>query len=523
MLTGAIKGLTALAEAMRGLTLGVGNTAAHITALGLTILAMRKSAGLGTAALKAFTASLFVASGGVKKLNFATKALGKTLKAGAIFLLIDAGLQLLSSSSKKTAQSVKDMSNDFVQVTLDVADFNHQVSRMKHSSEVAAEAAKINNKIVSNSFEGILNYALSSSEASRNVVAAYLEGIDEGIAPFVDFNKELITHNKMNKASVADLNTIVDALENINDLRTFGTGIITKTGEAAHIYYGRQKQNLIGLIKQMITLRQKDKDLYFEGTDAREKFLDNLLDQQTSLQNKIDFQGESLVLAELDNEIKKKNIQLSKTELEDAKEYAKNIHNLNEVLKQKQSIQQTAISQTSQLANAMTSMIFSVDVASLTWEKFGQTVVGVLNRIVAKFVAEMGVFLLFSKVLGVQGMTAPSIFGWSPFASSNTSGTAWTPDAPFQTFEYHSGGMIPQSYHSGGNVPIIAEEGEFVMRRSAVESIGVENLNRMNRTGQAGGVNVTFSGNVMSNDFIEDVAIPKIKDAIRRGADIGIG
>ena len=87
----------------------------------------------------------------------------------------------------------------------------------------------------------------------------------------------------------------------------------------------------------------------------------------------------------------------------------------------------------------------------------------------------------------------------------------------------HSGGMIPQSYHSGGDVPIVAQEGEFVMQRSAVESIGVENLNRMNRTGQAsGGVNVTFSGNVMSRDFIENEAIPKIKDAIRRGADIGI-
>tara|TARA_R100000664_G_C2757348_1_gene145542 strand:+ start:480 stop:2858 length:2379 start_codon:yes stop_codon:yes gene_type:complete len=93
---------------------------------------------------------------------------------------------------------------------------------------------------------------------------------------------------------------------------------------------------------------------------------------------------------------------------------------------------------------------------------------------------------------------------------------------------YATGGMIPMnSYHSGGgvdDVPIMAQEGEFVMRRSAVESIGVENLNRMNRTGQtSGGVNVTFSGNVVSDDFIEDVAIPKIKDAIRRGADIGIG
>jgi hypothetical protein len=166
-------------------------------------------------------------------------------------------------------------------------------------------------------------------------------------------------------------------------------------------------------------------------------------------------------------------------------------------------------------------MIFSVDVASLTWEKFGQTVINVLNRIVAKFVAEMGVFLLFSRVLGVQGMTAPSIFGWSPFAATVGEGGG-IGDLPVAT-QYHSGGMIPQSYHSGGNVPIIAQEGEFVMRRSAVESIGVENLNRMNRTGQTGGVNVTFSGNVMSNDFIEDVAIPKIKDAIRRGADIGIG
>ena len=82
------------------------------------------------------------------------------------------------------------------------------------------------------------------------------------------------------------------------------------------------------------------------------------------------------------------------------------------------------------------------------------------------------------------------------------------------------------TYHSGGgvdNVPIMAQEGEFVMRRSAVESIGVENLNRMNRTGQvSGGVNITFSGNVMSDDFVEDVAIPKIQDAIRRGADIGV-
>lgn len=86
------------------------------------------------------------------------------------------------------------------------------------------------------------------------------------------------------------------------------------------------------------------------------------------------------------------------------------------------------------------------------------------------------------------------------------------------------GGYIGGRRHSEGGTMIEAERGEFVMRRSAVEAIGLENLNKMNRTGStAGTVNITFSGNVISDDFIEDVAIPKIKDAIRRGADLGVG
>ena len=44
-----------------------------------------------------------------------------------------------------------------------------------------------------------------------------------------------------------------------------------------------------------------------------------------------------------------------------------------------------------------------------------------------------------------------------------------------------------------------------------------------NPTAGGGGVNVTFTGNVMSEQFIEEQAIPQIKEAIRRGADIGIG
>jgi len=83
------------------------------------------------------------------------------------------------------------------------------------------------------------------------------------------------------------------------------------------------------------------------------------------------------------------------------------------------------------------------------------------------------------------------------------------------------GGLIGGRRHSQGGTLIEAEQGEFVMSRNAVDAIGVENLNRMNMGGAAP-VNVSFSGNVMSDEFIENEAIPKIKEAVRRGSDIGV-
>ena len=44
-----------------------------------------------------------------------------------------------------------------------------------------------------------------------------------------------------------------------------------------------------------------------------------------------------------------------------------------------------------------------------------------------------------------------------------------------------------------------------------------------NEGANRGGGTVIFQGNIMSDNFIEEEAIPKIKEALRRGADIGIG
>ena len=88
--------------------------------------------------------------------------------------------------------------------------------------------------------------------------------------------------------------------------------------------------------------------------------------------------------------------------------------------------------------------------------------------------------------------------------------------------KFATGGMIGGRRHSQGGTMIEAEQGEFIMSRNAVESVGLENLNRMNQGGGGGAVTVNVSGNVLSQDFVEGELAENIKEAVRRGTDFGI-
>ena len=90
----------------------------------------------------------------------------------------------------------------------------------------------------------------------------------------------------------------------------------------------------------------------------------------------------------------------------------------------------------------------------------------------------------------------------------------------------HTGGLIKnngiQRFAQGGtvrgqdNVPIMAQAGEFIMRRDAVRNIGVQNLAEMNRSGSSGGVTVNIQGNMIGNEsFVRDTLIPEITGAQR--------
>ena len=85
-----------------------------------------------------------------------------------------------------------------------------------------------------------------------------------------------------------------------------------------------------------------------------------------------------------------------------------------------------------------------------------------------------------------------------------------------------TGGLIGGRRHSQGGTMIEAEQGEFVMSRNAVDSVGIENLNRMNQGGGGSAVTVNVSGNVMSQDFVENELAEAIRDAARRGTDFGV-
>ena len=97
------------------------------------------------------------------------------------------------------------------------------------------------------------------------------------------------------------------------------------------------------------------------------------------------------------------------------------------------------------------------------------------------------------------------------------------------------GGLIGGKLHKDGGTMIEAEKGEFILNRRAVQSIGLENLNEMNSMEEGGLVDtgveaptgvatapiqVTFSGNVLSRDFVESDVIEVLQDFTRRGGSL---
>jgi len=141
--------------------------------------------------------------------------------------------------------------------------------------------------------------------------------------------------------------------------------------------------------------------------------------------------------------------------------------------------------------------------ATLHGQKFGDAVVNSLKSIASQIISKFAVYSLLNAFTG-GGFGATTSF--LKFAFAHTGGYI-KEDKTIQRFA--TGGVV----QGEDNVPIMAQAGEFVMSRNAVQSIGVDNLAQMNKTGNAG-VTVNISAPLV-DETVVDTIIPAIEKAQR--------
>jgi len=131
--------------------------------------------------------------------------------------------------------------------------------------------------------------------------------------------------------------------------------------------------------------------------------------------------------------------------------------------------------------------------AVVNGQNLGDAVVNSIKAIAAELIAQQATLGLL-KLFGFPGATAAE-------AGLGLLGSAK------KLFGFHEGGFVGGG---GNNVPIMAQSGEFVMQRSAVQSIGLDNLSNMNETGQAGNITVNIHGGIVQEDYLRNELIPAI-------------
>jgi hypothetical protein len=142
--------------------------------------------------------------------------------------------------------------------------------------------------------------------------------------------------------------------------------------------------------------------------------------------------------------------------------------------------------------------------ATLNSQNFGEALVNSLKSVATQLISNYATYALLD------------IFSAGTF--SNT--TSFLKFAGFA----HTGGYIKedktiQRFATGGvvqgedNVPIMAQAGEFIMSRNAVQSIGIDNLAQMNQTGNAG-ITLNISAPLVDETVVDSI-IPAIEKAKR--------
>ena len=277
-----------------------------------------------------------------------------------------------------------------------------------------------------------------------------------------------------------------------------------------------QQQKLNDLLKDY-NLKQNDtKDILGEQVIQADKLFEIFLSEENplaikkeslsasteELRNQISLSNELLFIEQENLKIKRSADELTTENLIKQQEVIPNLGSQISLLNKDFSFldgnQLAVLKGTEMLSNAFAQ-------ASLNGQNFGESVVSSLKAIASQLIAQAGVYSLLSIFAPSVGL--PSFF---KFAFGHTGGYI-KEDKTIQRFA--TGGQV----QGEDNVPIMAQSGEFIMSRNAVESIGIDNLHTMNQTGTAG-VTVNIQGNMIGNEeFVRDTLIPEIDKTINQG------
>jgi len=154
------------------------------------------------------------------------------------------------------------------------------------------------------------------------------------------------------------------------------------------------------------------------------------------------------------------------------------------------------------LASAKAFKQFSDNIAQATLEgqNMGKAVVNALQAIAVELAAQAVSFAILS--MFSAGPLAPAKLGFHLLGAIGHKGGKVT-DKGVQRFA--RGGSVM----GGDNVPILAQAGEFIIKRDSVNAIGLDQLRQMNETGQpTQNVSINIHGGIVQEDFVRNELIP---------------
>tara|TARA_R100000152_G_scaffold6425_1_gene2394 strand:- start:318 stop:2357 length:2040 start_codon:yes stop_codon:yes gene_type:complete len=148
--------------------------------------------------------------------------------------------------------------------------------------------------------------------------------------------------------------------------------------------------------------------------------------------------------------------------------------------------------------------------ATINGQNMGEAVVSSLKAIASELIAQAGTYALLNLFTGGSFGVTTSFF---KFITGHTGGLI-KENGDIQRFA--NGGQV----RGQDNVPIMAQAGEFIIRKAVVEQVGVDNLARLNNGESNVGstVNVNINGNMIGNEeFVRDTLIPEINKTVTQG------